>query len=112
MIVKLLEEIEKNVNISGGCGDLKRILNTYNETLYCAEYSNCEECKKYSLKVIAKLKEEALEQSKALDKLNKIEEIIDKLGRDVPDVEHFNDVDNYCDLMNYVEEIRKVLVER
>lgn len=110
MFAKLLEAIGNNASLSL-CA-INSVLNVCGETYQCSYYNDCDECKADSLKVIERLKEEVLEQSKALDKLNKIEEIIHKLRGDVPDEEHFNSVNDYVKLMNYVEEINKVLGER
>ena len=63
MLIKLLEAIESHIIESGACGDVKRILNACGETLNCAEYRDCEECEAHSLGFIAKLKEEASEQT-------------------------------------------------
>lgn len=110
MIAKLLEVMENN-EIDIRC-EINAVLNACGETDHCDDYNSCNECKAESLKVIERLREEELKQSKALDKLNKIEEIIHKLRGDVPDEEHFNSVNDYVKLMNYVEEINKVLGER
>lgn len=110
MFAKILEAMVNNEGIP--LCTINSVLNVCGETYHCNCYDDCDECKADSFKAIERLREEALEQSKALDKLNKIEEIIYKLRCDVPAIGHFNDVDNYDDLMNYVEEIRKVLMER
>lgn len=110
MLAKVLEVIVNNAGIP--LCTINRVLNVCGETYQCSYYNDCDECKADSLKVIERLREEELKQSKALDKLNKIEEIIDKLRCDVPDEEHFNSVNDYVKLMNYVEEINKVLGER
>lgn len=110
MLAKVLEAMGKNEDLFL-CA-INQVLNACGETHHCNDYKRCSECKAESFKVIKLLREEELKQLKALDKLNKIEEIIHKLRGDVPDEEHFNSVNDYVKLMNYVEEINKVLGER